>query len=181
MFIQYMEIFVLHNINYCLTQYYYRLHPTRDETFALSIGIWVMVTNLPDKATGYSNSVTLSQCSILPHNILPVFCVAELSVALPWVLKISHCLDIIPDPSGKAQDPLLQNIGFHMWQYGNTGVMMLPTALSFHICRYFSALLADTPGGLTSNRRAQWRSICWCHMENIKLHAWVTCHVMWLF
>eukprot|EP00064_Thunnus_orientalis_P016034 superscaffoldBa00003091_g16097 len=54
----------------------------------------------------------------------------------------------------------LQNIGFPMWQHGNTGVMMLPTALSFHICGHFSALLADTPSGMMCNGRARWRSIC---------------------
>ncbi|KAK1874899.1 tRNA (uracil-5-)-methyltransferase like A [Dissostichus eleginoides] len=29
---------------------------------------------------------------------------------------ISHCPDIVPDPSCKAQDPLLQNVNFHVWK-----------------------------------------------------------------
>ncbi|KAI9523184.1 hypothetical protein NQZ68_030533 [Dissostichus eleginoides] len=32
------------------------------------------------------------------------------------VLTISHCPDIVPDPSCKAQDPLLQNVNFHVWK-----------------------------------------------------------------
>lgn len=78
--------------------------------------MWILVAvpNLPDSANGYNNSVTLSQCSILPHNKLPVCHAAELPVTLLCAWKISHCPDIIPDVSGKAQDPRLQNIGFHM-------------------------------------------------------------------
>ena len=123
--------------------------------------IWITVMFFLAIAAGCNCSMTLPQCSILSHDKLSVCCITELSVTLPCVWKISHCPDIIPDPSGKVQDPLLQNIGFHMWQLGNTGVMMLPTALSFHICGHFPALLADTPNGLTCNRRARWRSICW--------------------
>lgn len=150
------------------------LYPTGDEAFVLSMWIWVPVSYLPDTATGYNHSVTLSQGSILPHNKLSVCCIAELFVALPCVLNISHCPDIVPDPSCKAQDPLLQNIHFHVWKAGNTGVMRLPTALPFHICGHFSAVMAETPTGLTFNRRARWRRI-WCEAEEVKHQTWVPC------
>lgn len=105
------------------------LHSTGDETFILSLWIWVAVSYFPNTATRNNYSVPSSQCPILPHNILPVCCVAELFIALPWVWKVLHSPDIVPDPSGKLQDPLLQNVYVKVRQHGNAGVRLLPTTL----------------------------------------------------
>lgn len=153
------------------------LHPTWDETCILSMWIWVVVSNFPNTATRNYYSVPSYQFPILPHNILPVCSVAELFIALPWVWKILHSPDIIPDPSGKSQHPLLQNVHFHVGQHGNAGaVLLFSTALSFYICWHLYAVSAHTPSGLTRSWRALWRSISWCwHMEEIKDEAWVPC------
>lgn len=137
--------------------------------------VWVTVTYFPDTATGYNNSVPPSQCSKLPRNILSVCCIAELFVTFPYFNRIIYCPDVIPDPSGKPQDPTLQNIGIHFWQHGNAVHWILPTALVFQLCVHFSTLIADTPSGLTWNRRAGLRSLCSLCSYDIKDQAWVTC------
>ena len=144
---------VLDNVNYC-----YSLHQTRAENYIRIVYIELGNGCLSSTPTGY-NCPNVPYCHT-NHCLYAVWwnCLSPGGFSRIW--KISRCLDIIPHPSGKALDPLLQNIGFHMWQYGNTGFMMLPKALSSHICEHFYAILADTPGGLTCNRRVRWRSIC---------------------
>lgn len=115
------------------------LDSTRNKTSVLLQWIRITIAYLPDAATWYHDSVTLSQCSILPHYKLPVCCMMKLSITLSWFWIISQCSNVIPDTSGKAQNTLFQNVGFHVWQYGNTIIGMLSTALLFYKCGHSSA------------------------------------------
>lgn len=104
------------------------LYPTWDKPFILPKWIRIMLSNPPNAATRYHNTPAVPKCPILPQNILSVCSIAELPVALPCLSSICLCPDVIPESSGKAKNPLRQNVKVHVWQHGDAPLWMLSTA-----------------------------------------------------
>ncbi|KAK0147523.1 hypothetical protein N1851_012995 [Merluccius polli] len=96
-------------------------------------------------AAGNNTTVTLTQCPMLPKDILPIGSIPKLPIVIPWLSSVSYNQDIISVLSVKLQNAFFQTIQLKMWHVANAVVRTLATASSLQICGHFPAVPTGAP------------------------------------
>ncbi|KAK0156439.1 hypothetical protein N1851_000275 [Merluccius polli] len=96
-------------------------------------------------AAGNNTTVTLTQCPMLPKDILPIGSIPKLPIVIPWLSSVSYNQDIISVLSVKLQNVFFQTIQLKMWHVANAVVRTLATASSLQICGHFPAVPTGAP------------------------------------